>query len=100
MAEENNSTGTARLLHELTEYDSLVTDYDKETAVSLTTRALQRRDKTITKADTKSAIKVCKALLSGGVDIRAERERAEQGANKAAGEIVSNIQKSKNTTEV
>ncbi|EYU13896.1 hypothetical protein [Photorhabdus aegyptia] len=53
-----DSTGTARATHELSEYDKLKYDYGEEAALSVTTRAFQRYDSSITCEDVRSTVKV------------------------------------------
>lgn len=93
MAEEKNvkCTGTARAMHEISEYEMLEYDYDEETALSVTTKAFQRSFPEITRDDVKSTIKVIRAARSGEVNIAAERNLLEKQAGKAASQMVECI---------
>lgn len=93
MGVETDSKGTARGLHEFSRYEALEDEYGEETAVSLTTKALQRADSRITKGDTRSSVKVFRLMMGGSVDIAAEHQRAMSSADKAAVELVEGIRK-------
>ncbi|MDN0089044.1 hypothetical protein QVN42_16960 [Yersinia nurmii] len=86
-----DSTGTARATHELSEYEMLEYDYDEDVALSVTTRAFQRHDTSITREDVRSTVKVVRAARTGIVDVAAERERMESKAEAAVTEILNNI---------
>lgn len=88
MIENQESTGTARVLHETSKYDELESEYDPETAISVTTKAIQRSFPEITKSNVQGFVKVNRALRSGKVDIAAERLRMENRAEQAATEIL------------
>lgn len=95
MAEEKQksteSTGTARATHELSEYEMLEYDYDEDVALSVTTKAFQRHDPSITREDVRSAVKVVRAARTGGVDVAAERHRMERKAESAVSEILESV---------
>ncbi len=86
-------TGTARATHELSEYEMLEYDYDEDVALSVTTKAFQRCDPSVTREDVKSAVKIVRLARSGGVSVAAEREKMESSANKAARSIIENLSK-------
>jgi len=66
-----DSTGTARATHELSEYEMLEYDYDEYVALSVTTKAFQHLDPSITREDVCSTVKVVRAARTGNVDIAA-----------------------------
>lgn len=86
-----DSTGTARATHELSEYEMLEYDYDEDVALSVTTKAFQRHDPSITREDVRSTVKVVRAARTGNVDIAAERERMESKAKAAVTEMLNSI---------
>lgn len=89
MTEDQDCTGTARGLHEASEFDLLENDYSQETAICVTTKAIQRNFPDITSSDVLGFVKVNRALRSGKVDIAEERERAEEMAKVAATQWVN-----------
>lgn len=88
---DTDCTGTARALHEISEYEMLEFDYDEETALSVTTKAFQRSFPDITRDDVKSTVKVIKAMRTGKVDVAAERQRTEDRAQKATSQIIQDL---------
>ena len=91
MTTESKCTGTARTLHEMSEYEMLVYDYDEETALAVTAKAFQRNFPEITREDVKSAVKVHRAMISGKVDVAAERQHMENKAEKATSQILKDL---------
>lgn len=89
--EQQESTGTARATHELSEYEMLEYDYEEEVALSVTTKAFQHHDPSITREDVRSAVKVVRAARTGNVDVAAERQRMESKAESAVNEIMENV---------
>jgi hypothetical protein len=85
--------GTARATHELSEYEMLEHDYDESTALAVTTKAFQRLDSSVTRADVKSAVKINRLARSGNVSVAEEREQMETKADNAAQDIINNIAK-------
>jgi hypothetical protein len=85
---KNHSTGTARILHELCEYEMLELEYGKETAENLTTKAIQREFHDIDKRDVQGFVKVARAAQTGKFDIAQERQFAEELAQKAADDMI------------
>ncbi len=92
-------SGTARATHELSEYEMLEYDYGEEAALSVTTKAFQRYDQSITQADVKSTIKVIRAARTGEVSVSAERERFENQAKGAVEGIIQDLSTTKETIE-
>lgn len=86
-----DSTGTARATHELSEYEMLEYDYDEDVALSVTTKAFQRHDPSITREDVRSTVKVVRAARTGKVDVAAERHHMESKAESAVSEILENV---------
>lgn len=84
----SKSTGTARVLHELREYEELENDYDEEVALSITAKAFQKHDPKISRQDLKSAIKVIRAAKTGKVSVARERQIAEEKAKVATIKIL------------
>jgi len=95
MAQETDCTGTARTLHELSEYEMLEFDLGAEIALAVTTKAIQLHFPDITRKDVRSTVKVIRALRSGKVDVAAERQRMEDQAARAAAQILSDISSTK-----
>lgn len=90
-SEESDSTGTARLLHELSEYDKLERDIGSEPAIAFTTNSLQRVSKEISREDLISTVKVCRLLSSGKINLARDRKRAEERADAAAAQLIETI---------
>lgn len=86
-----DSTGTARVTHELSEYESLEFDYDEDVALSVTTKTFQRYDSSITRDDVSSTVKVIRAARTGKVNIAAERHSMESKAESAVSKILKNV---------
>lgn len=86
-----DSTGTARATHELSEYEMLEYDYDEDVALSVTTKAFQRHDPSITRDDVRSTVKVVRAARTGKVDVSAERHRMESKAKSTVSKILENV---------
>lgn len=84
-------TGTARATHELSEYEMLEYDYDEEVALSVTTKAFQQCDPSITREDVRSTVKVIRAARTGNVDVAAERHRMERRVDSAVSEILESV---------
>lgn len=94
MSESNDSTGTARLLHEQTEIDKLEKEYGSSVAVTVTTKAIQKRFPKITEEDVESCIKVNKIFMTGKIDIANEHENLNTKAKKVAQEIIKSFSES------
>lgn len=84
---------TVPVLHEqlMSEYEILEYDYDEYVALSVTTKAFQHYDPSITRQDVLSTVKVVKAARTENVDIAAERGRMESKAEASVTEILNNI---------
>lgn len=91
MTETTECTGTARALHEASEFDMLEFDYSRETAILVTTKAIQKSFPEITETDVEGFVKVNRALQSGKISIAAERQRMEDQAHKAASQLLKNM---------
>ena len=66
-------------------------NYDKETAISVTTKAIQRSFPDVNRTHVEGFVIVNRALRSGKVDIAAERQRMEDQAGKAASQILQDV---------
>jgi len=88
---EVDCTGTARATHELSEYEMLESEYDENVALSVTTKAFQRSDPSVTREDVKSAVKIVRLARKGGVSVAAEREQMEIKAKKSVATIVEQL---------
>ncbi|MDP6005419.1 hypothetical protein ACLHT5_04090 [Pseudomonas aeruginosa] len=97
--QDTDCTGTARTLHEMSEYEMLEFDYDEETALSVTTKAFQRNFPDITRDDVKGAVKVHRAMRTGKVDVAAERQRMEDQAQRATAQILQDISQPEEETQ-
>jgi hypothetical protein len=98
MTIENETTGTARTLHEMSEYEMLEYDYGSETALSVTTKAMQRNFPEITRENVEGFVIVTRATRTGDVNIAEERQHMEDQAQRAVDEMLSNV--SVNETEI
>lgn len=91
MENEQGSTGTARLLHEMSEYEMLEFDYGQDIALAVTTKAFQRHDPNINQRDVEGLVKCARATMAGGVDIAAQRQELEDKAQKAAQQLLEGV---------
>jgi len=89
MRDNDECLGTARVLHEVSEYDKLESEYDEQTAISVTTKAFQRKFPEINQRDVRGLVKCTRALLTGKVDIAAEHRLIENSAAKAAEDLLA-----------
>ncbi len=91
IVEKEQTAGTARLLHEIAEYEELEREYGEAIAISVTTKAAQKADPSIVDRDTRGAVKFVRAVRTGKVCVATERQEVEDRAARAAGELLAAI---------
>ncbi|SDY52534.1 hypothetical protein [Nitrosomonas sp. Nm33] len=93
------STGTGRILHEMSAYTNLENEYDTSVANIVTAKAINeaRKDAHVTPHDVGSWAKINDIVSRGGVDIEKEKQKLNEQAKEAADQILAKISKTSET---
>ena len=97
--QKTDCTGTARATHEMSVIMDLEAEYGPEAAVGVATTAIQRSYPQITKPQVAGALAVHKALLSGKVNVEAEKDRVDAMSKLVMPELLATMKSASMASE-